>query len=212
MQAQPMAKALNNLTFLVTLFLLPVALLYSGLAPLQWRFGVGIAGFGVVLACIRADGLSAAALGLRVDNLRSSLLPYLVFTVAGVLAIALFAKLLGRTPRPVSLNFEHFRFYLSILLPICSLQELVYRGYLVAKLNVLCPNRLSSNLLNAALFSAAHIFYPQPELVLPLTFVGGIAFTSMYSRFPNLLAISISHAVLNMTAVMYCFVSFVYAC
>jgi CAAX prenyl protease-like protein len=51
-------------------------------------------------------------------------------------------------------------------------------------------------LLNAALFSSAHA--PNPSLMI-LTFVGGVMWTWVYERAPNLPAIALSHAAVSLT-------------
>ena len=51
-------------------------------------------------------------------------------------------------------------------------------------------------LLNAALFSSAHA--PNPSLMI-LTFIGGVMWTWVYERAPNLPAIALSHAAVSLT-------------
>lgn len=60
-------------------------------------------------------------------------------------------------------------------------------------------------LTNAVLFTFLHAVFPNYLINLPLAFVGGIAFASMYYKYPNLWLIMISHAVLNFVAVWYGF-------
>jgi membrane protease YdiL (CAAX protease family) len=56
--------------------------------------------------------------------------------------------------------------------------------------------------LNASLFALIHIIYINTDIVLPLTFIGGIGFAVMYYKYPNLVMISISHTILNFTAMI----------
>jgi len=57
------------------------------------------------------------------------------------------------------------------------------------------------------LFALPHAMYPHPEINTPIAFVGGLWFAVLYLVYPNLLLISLSHAALNFTAVLYGFMS-----
>ena len=56
--------------------------------------------------------------------------------------------------------------------------------------------------VNAAVFALIHVIYLDTVFVLPLTFMGGIAFAWIYYAYPNLPLISLAHTVLNFTAMI----------
>ncbi len=72
-------------------------------------------------------------------------------------------------------------------------QEFLYRSFFFARYKKLIksPNRFI--LLNATLFSLAHIGFKNP-LVLGITFVGGIVFAITYTKTKSLMFTSIEHA------------------
>jgi membrane protease YdiL (CAAX protease family) len=72
-------------------------------------------------------------------------------------------------------------------------QELIYRTFFFQRYQNLFKNELLFILVNAALFSLAHIFF-KSNLVLVLTFIGGILFAYTYKKTKSTLLTSIEHA------------------
>ena len=56
-------------------------------------------------------------------------------------------------------------------------------------------------LVNAGLFAMLHLFYPEPALVLPLAFIGGLGFATLYYVYPNFWLSSFAHIIFNFVAV-----------
>ena len=73
-------------------------------------------------------------------------------------------------------------------------QELIYRTFFFQRYNKLFKNEFVFILINAALFSLAHIFF-KSSLVLILTFIGGILFAYTYKKTKSTLLVSIEHAI-----------------
>lgn len=73
-------------------------------------------------------------------------------------------------------------------------QEIIYRTFFFERYQTLFSNRKVAILLNATLFSLAHIFF-RNTLVLVLTFLGGILFAWTYLRFRSTLLVSLEHAI-----------------
>jgi membrane protease YdiL (CAAX protease family) len=198
-----------GLPTLVALFLVPIALLYCGIIPLRLRFWLGGVGCLIAFSIVAYERWPLRKLGLRFDNLRSGFLPYAVFTVAGGLSIAFVAHLAGRTPRPGWWEDPFFRYQ---VVPICVLQEAVFRGFLMPVLQGLCRSATAVIVWNALLFAGVHLIYPDLGVSLPLIFAGGLGFATLYHFYPNLILVSASHLVLNVVALIYCFFSFVSVC
>ena len=76
------------------------------------------------------------------------------------------------------------------------------------KLKQLTSHWGSVIILNTLLFTLIHIIYPMPEIMIPVAVISGFAFALMYRYFPNLILISLSHAVLNFVAILYGFFYF----
>ena len=87
-------------------------------------------------------------------------------------------------------------FWLTLgLYPIWGLaQQFALQNFIARNLVGMIPSSLGLALVAAALFSASH--YPRMELVV-LTLVGGIFFTWIYRRHPNLWAVGIALQVMH---------------
>jgi membrane protease YdiL (CAAX protease family) len=102
---------------------------------------------------------------------------------------------------------EHYRWwenarFLALFIPISVLQEIIFRGILMHMLKRAFQSIPFIIILNASLFALIHIIYLNTSIIMPLTFIGGLGFAWMYHKYPNLIMISISHTVLNFTAMI----------
>ena len=73
-------------------------------------------------------------------------------------------------------------------------QELIYRTFFFQRYESLFRSHILFILVNAALFSLAHIFFKN-TLVMILTFVGGILFALTFKKTKSTLLVSIEHAI-----------------
>jgi len=73
-------------------------------------------------------------------------------------------------------------------------QELIYRTFFFKRYESLFKHQNLFLLLNAALFSLAHLFFAN-TLVMVLTFVGGILFAITFYKTKSTLLVSIEHAI-----------------
>ncbi len=187
------------------IFVGPIVMLATGVWPIDDRRAwLGVPVLALILQSIYREKWSFKKLGIRIDNLRQSLLPYVLFTVFVLSLVLLGVRLFNRHPADNWFRDIHFQFFFLLT---SFFQELAYRGYLVPKLESLVRSPVLQVLINATLFSALHYFFPQPGLVLPGTFLLGVALTLMYKKYPNLLLAGLAHSAINFAAVLFCFVS-----
>ncbi len=73
-------------------------------------------------------------------------------------------------------------------------QELIYRTFFFQRYQKLFKNETLFLVLNAALFSLAHIFF-RNTLVMFLTFIGGLLFALTFKKTKSTLLVSIEHAI-----------------
>ena len=73
-------------------------------------------------------------------------------------------------------------------------QELIYRTFFFQRYQSLFKNKSLFILVNAALFSLAHIFFKN-TLVMLLTFLGGILFALTFRKTKSTLLVSIEHSI-----------------
>ncbi len=181
-------------------FVVPVALIYFGVLPFQHR--IIIIGtysiFAVLLVVFQR--WSPKSLGIRTDNLDKVIIPYTIFTIFSILILVGVAYLLNKKPIDAWYTHTHLLF---LFLPSSITQEFLYRGFLMEELSRLKLSIFSVIAVNTILFTFLHTIYAQKAIVLPLVFASGIGFAWMYHKYPNLIAISASHAILNLTAIIF---------
>ncbi|WP_104812064.1 CPBP family intramembrane glutamic endopeptidase [Aureitalea marina] len=73
-------------------------------------------------------------------------------------------------------------------------QEVIYRTFFFERYQSLFSDQRVFVLINALLFSLAHIFF-RNTLVVILTFIGGLLFAVTYLRFRSTLLVSLEHAI-----------------
>lgn len=184
------------------IFVVPIALIYFGVIPAEWRLVVLLMGALMIYGIIRKEKWSLRMLGVTRFHTEKAFIPYLIFTVTGVFFIIGLASVWHHTPQFEAGNMLHLLF---LFLPISALQEFAYRGYLMPVLYHIYRSPVRIIFINTILFAFLHVIYPEAQVNLPLAFIGGLGFSMMYYRYPNLILISLTHAILNFTAVLYGF-------
>lgn len=104
--------------------------------------------------------------------------------LVGVVGAAIMAMLSGQgipAPTPARLRFLAV---LWLLYPLLSAlpQELIFRTLFFHRYRTLLPDPRHAVLLNAAIFSFAHLMY-WSVVVMVLTFVGGLIFARAYQKY-----------------------------
>jgi len=137
--------------------------------------------------CFVRDGLTAKQLGIRIDNLISSLAHLLPFLSIFVLA------LVGTGLACHSLKLDdRFRSMLLVVPPWALLQQYMLLGFARPRLRILVGNGESLTLAAAALFAALHL--PNPALAI-ICALGGYVWAREFASRPNLFANALTHTV-----------------
>jgi membrane protease YdiL (CAAX protease family) len=183
------------------LYITPTLLLYYGIIPGHFRlvmlFSIALLLYGI----IKHAKWTYSDIGIQ-KGLMKDIIPYTIFTLVGIAFLFLIAYLAPKVAeKRIYLWWENLRF-LILFIPISVLQEIVFRGILMHLLVKAFKNPIFIIILNASLFALIHIIYLNSIIVLPLTFLGGIAFAWIYYKYPNLILVSLSHTVLNFTAMI----------
>jgi membrane protease YdiL (CAAX protease family) len=96
----------------------------------------------------------------------------------------------------VIINKPLFWIFILLIYTFLSVypQELIYRTFYFKRYQTFFKNKYVLILSNALIFSLAHVFFGN-QLVLALTFLGGILFAMTYYRTQSTLLVSIEHAI-----------------
>ncbi|MBP6912891.1 MAG: CPBP family intramembrane metalloprotease [Candidatus Pacebacteria bacterium] len=183
---------------LVGIFMLPPVALYLSKTKTQAHLVVLIFAVILLLAIIAREKMNFADLGIGRKFLVSGFVPYLLFTIIGVLGIKFFANKFGFE---TYYNWWNNAQFLTLFIPLSIAQEFAYRSFLMPHLRSIFKEATTVILVNAGLFAMLHLFYPEPALVLPLAFIGGLGFATLYYMYPNFWLASFAHIIFNFVAV-----------
>jgi membrane protease YdiL (CAAX protease family) len=192
-----------------TLFVLPIILLMVDVVPVAQRHWVLIAVVGAVAVVARYHRWSWRDLGCRVDTVRTAVIPYAILATIGAAFVVAIASMSGRAVR---LNWWLAPHVWGLFLPISIAQEFLYRSVLIPLLRRIHRASWFVIGVNAALFAFMHVLFPDPQFVLPMTFLAGTAFAALWLRWPNLWLASAVHAVMNLSFVLFCFGGYETSC
>ena len=146
-------------------------------------------------------------LGIRMDNLKSSLGPYCALTLILLIGLFITQNIVGR-PRLVL--WHQLYSSLLFLIILASAQELFCRGYLMHVLKSVYKDAAVVVILDALFFATAHvIFFTHWQILIPEAFLAGIAFATVYYYYPNVILASLVHSILNLAVIPLCYFALV---
>ncbi len=186
----------------VFFFVVPIVLLYFHIIPLSARVLVLLIFSLLIYGVIRTEQWTSADVGITTKNVRAALPVYVIATVVAVCAIIVFAEFIDM---PETLEWWTKQHFLFVFLLVSFFQEFAFRGFLMPLLSKIFRDGVVVVGVNAALFALMHAIYPVPHIGLPLSFVGGVFFATLYRKYPNLILVTLSHSVLNFLLVWYGF-------
>jgi len=179
------------------IFVVPVALIYTGILPVDFRiillFFISLLTIGIM----RHEKMTHEESGL-ISPWWKYWEWYVLVLVAGLIFTVYLSNFIPT--RNIIPLWENIRL-LTLFIPVSILQEVLYRSFLMHKLKSLFSNMWTVVLTNAFLFTLLHIIYPHKHIMLPFAFSAGIVFAYIYYKKPNIILISILHAILNFAAV-----------
>ena len=180
-------------------FILPVFLIYFNILPVSWRMILLLVCSLVIYGIISREEWSLKDLGMHHHNFKKAFPFYASFTFLGVLILLFISHQMKIEDIDSKIFFiKTFAFFI----PISLFQEFAFRAFLIPRLKMIYKNELFIIFFNAILFTLIHIIYPNWGVGLPLAFFSGIFFAWLYVKYPNLILVSITHAILNITAVL----------
>jgi membrane protease YdiL (CAAX protease family) len=188
----------------ILIFILPVYLLYKKIIPFKYRLHTLFTIFLIVVFFVLIEGFTFYDLGIRFDNIDIHLYPYIAFTVLVSVAIIYLSRNVLKREHYIH-YWNEKRHHFFIFLPLCFLQEFIFRGYLIPKLFEIFNSSMIVAFVNALLFMYIHIIYSSKEIDLLFVFLEGFLLATIYILYPNLIFVTIAHSVHNFIAIFYKF-------
>ena len=157
-------------------------------------------GFVGVIFVFIFEKWSLKKIGIRIDNLKASLPSYLLVTLCCFSAIVIASKLLQKEPMA---NWQIHSFFQYIFFLSALVQEVGFRSFFLTKLLEIFQSPLLAILFHAIVFGVSHLIFPYPFILFLATTGLGIVYGLLYYYRPNLILITLSHAVLTFSIGYY---------
>jgi membrane protease YdiL (CAAX protease family) len=186
---------------IVLIYVLPIVLFYYRILPQDLRMIVLGVMCLLIYGIMQKEHLDLSHIGLTVP-IKKYFKPYFLWTFLAALFIVGYSVVFDFSPQASWWINPHFWFIFAL---VSFFQEFAYRGFLPILLKRITKSPLIEIFLNALLFTLLHVLFPHLFIALPLAFLGGLFFSMLYHFYPDLILVSISHAVLNFLAVMFGF-------
>ncbi len=189
--------AFSILCLLLCMFYTPPTLIWLGIIPFKYRFHALFCVLtGFLFYCILRR-FSLHELGFRKDNLSTSMRWNLLFSLIG--AVGLYATHKAGLLRPRHPTYLPYAYaaYFFILGPV---QEIVFRGILFAEMKrIRILDKRWILLISSLSFCFLHIIYRHPPLLI-IAFISGLAWSAIFTKWPNIWGIALSHSLLGALA------------
>ncbi len=198
-------KLFSNPIYLIfeTFYLigLPLTLLLLNPWLLPFRIPVIASGLIYIYFVMKITGLTLKDIGVSkqdfMDSVKFTFLPTLA-VCTGFYVLSIFYPDLYNFQELVN-EANKIPYQVAILLYILisvPLQEFVFRGFYIARLELVSKNKLFLVVYSSAVFAIIHIAF-QNKLMLPLAFLLGLYLSRLFLRFRNLAGTVFSHAVVG---------------
>lgn len=186
-------------TFYLVIF--PLLLIYRTPDLIHWRLPVMLVSLIYISLMMKIFNLSPKRIGLSRANFFPALRNLALPTLIGVifLLIGNFFNSSIWHIKAIAEEVDKNNIFFAILIYAAisaPLQELIFRGFYLSRLELLSGNKNFLIWYSAIVFAAIHLPLGNWKITLASLFIG-LIYASNFLRYRNVLAVSISHALLG---------------
>lgn len=189
--------------FMLFFYLIPVALMYFDVLPFgSHNIVIPLMGL-LILAYILEKGVSFAELGFNRHKRFKGVLAT-ISTTAAIFTFMVLGYRLGLIPESVRAEKESMLFMAYYILISAPIQEFIFRSVMHYEFELIGGKHGRERLrilLSAVVFALAHSFFHSWTVLLG-TFVLGLIWSSLYSKYRNFWPIALSHGFLGISAML----------
>ena len=183
--------------FIVLMCYVPSILIWLQILPFEYRFYTFFTVLTGFLFYCGYKRYSFYELGFRTDNLSSSIRWNLLFCAVGAVGLYMTYKTGLLRPRNSNNLPYAYALYIFVLGPV---QEVIFRGVLFAEMTrIRILDHRWILLISTLSFCFLHIIYRHPQLLV-ITFVSGLVWGMIFTKWRNIWGISLSHSLLGALA------------
>lgn len=186
-------------TFYLIIF--PLLLIYRKPELVYWRLLVMLASLTYVFLVMKITKLSLRNVGFAKTNFLSAIKDLILLTLIGVASLLigrLFDSSIWHAKAIVDEVSRDSAFVAILIYAAISapLQELVFRGFYLSRLELVLRNKTFLIWYSAVVFAVIHLPLGNWRITIA-SLLMGLVYSGNFLKYRNLLAISISHAILG---------------
>ena len=186
-------------TFYLIIF--PILLIYWKPELIHWRLPVMLASLTYVFFVMKTNKLSLRRIGLTRTNFIPALKDLIPITLVGIVSL-LIGKFLDPSIWYINAVIDEvggnpvlfaILFYVVISTP---LQELIFRGFYLSRLELVSKNKNFLTWYSAIVFAVIHLPFGNWRITIA-SLLMGLIYADNFLKYRNISAISIQHAILG---------------
>ena len=148
-------------------------------------------------------------IGIRQDNILSSLVFYIGLGLALILGFFLILKIFPEFSVSSSILARKLYSSFLVVIALSILQELFFRGYLISVLKSFSTKASVVIIIDTVLFATIHLIFHDSQILFPAAFLAGLGFAGVYYYRPNLILASLVHIALIKSLTLFCYLKLV---
>lgn len=183
------------------LIVLPLGLIYLYPPIIDYRLKVMWAGIIYIIFVVRNLHITLQQLGFHLHNIKLAIQSLIIPTVITILTMIFLASnyphiIVGQTEHIIIGNYPIVQVIIGYFLLSAPIQELIFRSFLISRMEYVSNNRLFLVLVSAIIFGSIHLSLYNVGLSIG-SYILGIIWANNFLQYRSYLALWISHSLVG---------------